>query len=110
MKTDKWKGVYAILLRLAVNLRDYSKYLSSQNIAMQGHHNSKKTFSFSDCGAFDTLSASSPEKTTPSVTARCKLLFDTVEMAGNYEVMSLKHFLLLNLGKNMSISKGWLFQ
>ena len=58
MKTDSWKGVYAILLRLAVNLRDYSKYLTSQNIAMQGHHNSKKTFSFSDCGAFDILSIS----------------------------------------------------
>ena len=65
MKTDSWKGVYAILLCLAVNLQDYSKYLSSQNIAMQGHHNSKKTFSFSDCGAFDILLASSHEKTTP---------------------------------------------
>lgn len=41
-KTEQWKAMHEVILRLADNLRKYVAYLQSKNTSMQEHHGKKK--------------------------------------------------------------------
>ena len=79
MKAEKWTGIRAVLLKLAVHLRDHESYLNSQNSAMQ-----VKSLSFSDSGAFKIMQPSLTFK--PGVVARYRSLHRVIQATADYMI------------------------
>ena len=104
MKSSHWRSTKAVLLRLAIHLRDHATYLEKQSESCSKRRSEIRDFAF---GSNDAFTAIEPTISwNPTEVARYKSLNDALEHTPSYEVIDLNGFVPMEPWRKYKYMKG----
>ena len=103
MKSQQWRGIRSVILKLAVNLRDNSTHPEKHSDLYENNQKEKKTFPFKETGSFEIIS--SVFATKASLKSRYQRLSDAICAAEMYQVLCVNEFSPADVIKGLHTSE-----